>query len=141
MPVVRILSPTDVRPNPVPLRRDDQTIMWRLDPGLGWGTTSSAPVRFLPGGGSSPVGMPYKSWPATGTSPAPVPTGGAANKRPYWASANQPMPDEEVDWYHYEMWVVPVDGEGMAMGEALRVQVRAEDGSWHDPDVVNEPKP
>jgi hypothetical protein len=141
MPVVRIISPTEVSPNPVPLRRDDQTIMWRLDPGLAWGTTTEAPVRFIPGGGSSPGGQPYNSWPTSATSPAPIDTGHAVDRRPYWASANNPMPSGQTDWYHYEVWVVPVDASGIAAGAAMRVQVQAEDGSWHDPDVVNEPKP
>jgi hypothetical protein len=141
MPVVRIISPTEVSPNPVILKRDDQTIMWSLDSGLAWGTTTEAPVRFLPGGGTSPGGGPYKHWPESGTHPKPIPTGQPANKTPYFASANTPMPTGETDWYHYELWVVPVDGHGRSSGQAIRVQVQQEDGSWHDPDVENQPKP
>lgn len=137
MPRVTILSPTDVYPNPVVLRRDDQTIMWQLAPGLKWGA-AVVPIEFLPAGTGSACGS-YSDWPTTGTPPRPIPTGVPPNERPYWASANDPMPNDTTRCYHYAILVEALDESGRA--KTLRVQVQAADGGWHDPDVENQPQP
>ncbi|HEX2061440.1 MAG TPA: hypothetical protein VHK90_11935 [Thermoanaerobaculia bacterium] len=140
MPTVTILSPTKVYPNPVRLMRNDQTIMWQLAPGLRWGTVP-VPLEFLPGDGTSPTGVPYSNWP--GTNPTPIPNGDPPALRPYWASGNSPMPEGQTEWYHYAMLVEQMDEQGN-WSEAIRVQVQREydpTGAWHDPDVVNDPRP
>ena len=138
MPTVTIFSPTVVSPNPVTLTRNDQTIMWQLDPssGLSWG--SIAPIQFLAGGGTSPGGVPYSNWPTAATPPAPIETGVASNQRPYWTSANEPQPANQIQWYHYEVEVGRMINEKFVTS---KVKVQGTGGEWHDPDVLNDPQP
>lgn len=144
MAKVDIDTPTIARPPIAPLRRDDQTLLWVLaGPGLSWPATIPDPIRFLPAGGMSPGGVPYSEWPPFGTSPQPIgakpPVG--PDRRPYWASANHPIPGDQAEWYHYEFAVAETDA---VTGEELVLWVRAvqhDDGTFHDPDVVNQPQP
>lgn len=137
MPRVIITSPTTVQPNPIPLRRDDQTIMWELAPGLEW--AHNPPIVMLAGGGTAPNGQPFSDWPSSGTLPSPILNGNPPVTVPFWASANQPMPNNETQWYHYAMDVVTIAEDGTR--QVHRVQVQHADGEWHDPDVENQPKP
>lgn len=129
MPLVRVSASGEVHPNPVRLKRDDQTIMWQLEEGVRW-ADSATPVEFLPGSGS------YANWP--GSSPQPIDTGAAANRRPYWASANKPMPDTQSESYHYRIDLESATGDNA--GQKIRVGV-TRDGVWYDPDVHNDPEP
>jgi hypothetical protein len=137
MPRVLVTSPTTVEPNPVPLKRDDQSIMWELGENLEWG--EDPPIVFLGPGGESPVGLAYSAWPTGGTNPSAIDNGAPLNRRPYFASANDPLPNGVDRMYHYEMNVVMIHEDGSRTSH--RVQVQWADLSWHDPDVVNEPKP
>ena len=137
MPKVTIISPTEAHPNPVPLKRDDQTIMFELAEGLEW--ANLPPLVLLAGGGDSPSGIAYSDWPTATTNPAPIDNGAVAQRRPYFLSANAPRPQGVTEMYHYAMDIAVVLENGAR--EIHHLKVLGADGGWHDPDVVNEPKP
>lgn len=133
MPTVTILSPTKVSPDPVQLKRNDQTILWQLAPGLQWG--SIMPIQYLPGDPNGPE--PSVDWPATASQPRAVNPNDPPETRRYWASANYPIPGDHSQRYRYEILIQELTPDGFILS---KVHVKRE-GGWYDPDVVNDPQP
>ena len=145
MPMITIVSPTEVNPEVLKLKRDDQTILWRLKPGSGLTWGSIDPIHYLPGGVPSPAGVPFQDWPPAAAHPQPVDPNAPWETRDYWASVNHPVAGDEPQWYRYEILVEGPDalGAGAEVYEGpriYRVHIKKK-GVWYDPDVVNDPQP
>ena len=134
MPVVTVLGPVDVQPRFAQVLRNDQTITWKLGEGVAWNPEAgNQAVRFLE---ETEV---YSKWP--GSTPEPVGhLAGFPDRRDYEARANALMAPREFRFYHYE--VAAIDEN---TGESFMVRFRCDNEGhgheWHDPEVVNEPRP
>ncbi|HEX9981897.1 MAG TPA: hypothetical protein VGF69_01415 [Thermoanaerobaculia bacterium] len=127
---VRVLSLTEVDPPIAALWRDDQWIMWMLEPGLRW-----APA---PDGGPSvqfEQKEGYDIWPGTQPSPQTALTDPNDDRRAYVAYGQTPL-DDAAQNYTYVLWVAGADGT------PTRVQVaHPVTAVMIDPEIVNRPQP
>jgi hypothetical protein len=131
MPVVNILGEDDVHPQIAQVLRDDQTIIWRLNPGLAWDPAAGDhAVKF------SDETEVYSPWPGKPAEPVgPTPEPGSYDTRDYTATADRLMDPRQFVFYHYE--IATID---MITGQSVSMRVR-KFNEWYDPEVVNEPRP
>lgn len=129
MPIITIHGKDDVRPQLAQVLRDNQTIIWKLEPGLAWNPTEEGKaVKFLPETDF------YSAWPGTKPRPVGLPPIGP-DQRDYKADVGKEMADRQFEVYHYEIAVIDLTTK-------KRLTIRVKHGrKWYDPEVVNEPRP